>query len=483
MIPINLKMVSKTALNAKNLESLGTHRLAALLMEVSEGNANARRRLRLELAGSESPDKLANEIRKRLTVLAEATSNIGPRTLKGFRGDLNSQRKLIMEQVLPDAPQLASELMWQFIGLGDLVIERSGDSTGETIEIFKAACDDVGYVEQLIASPAEELYRRTAAVQMANSYGQNDKLISAMTPLLGPQHLVELRELIRNASKHVPRASRVKPRTGRRWRKRLLSSSELLTKRTPEKMMRVSLLSIADALGDVDAYIALMADAYNPNTATQIALRLLKANRANDALIALDRARLASRLPMPSEWIGLRIDALELLDRKAEAQKARLDQFHQTLEPHYLREYLKRLPDFEDVEAEDEVLDQVLDFPDPNEALTLLISWPSPQRAAELVKRRVFELDGKHTITMGHAADRLSARYPLAAVMLHRQIVEASLDTLLEPAHAAAAINALEAESLSRHVEDFDRYDNHETWMSKLTTAHSRRRAFWNALA
>ena len=42
-------MAAKTALNAKNLEALGLERLAELLIEISAGNATAKRRLRVEL--------------------------------------------------------------------------------------------------------------------------------------------------------------------------------------------------------------------------------------------------------------------------------------------------------------------------------------------------------------------------------------------------------------------------------------------------
>ena len=45
-------MATKTTLNAKNLEALGTRRLAELLIEISTGSAAHKRRLRLELAGS-----------------------------------------------------------------------------------------------------------------------------------------------------------------------------------------------------------------------------------------------------------------------------------------------------------------------------------------------------------------------------------------------------------------------------------------------
>lgn len=39
-------MVAKSTLNSKNLEALGAERLAELLIELSAGNAAAKRRLR-----------------------------------------------------------------------------------------------------------------------------------------------------------------------------------------------------------------------------------------------------------------------------------------------------------------------------------------------------------------------------------------------------------------------------------------------------
>ena len=52
-------MTSKNTLSAKNLEALGAGRLAELLIEISAGNAAAKRRLRLALAGAQSPGEVA----------------------------------------------------------------------------------------------------------------------------------------------------------------------------------------------------------------------------------------------------------------------------------------------------------------------------------------------------------------------------------------------------------------------------------------
>ena len=48
-------MPPKKTLNAQNLEALGAKRLTELLIEISDGNAAIKRRLRLALAGAQSP--------------------------------------------------------------------------------------------------------------------------------------------------------------------------------------------------------------------------------------------------------------------------------------------------------------------------------------------------------------------------------------------------------------------------------------------
>lgn len=475
-------MASKTTLNAKNLEALGAEHLAQLLMEISEGNANARRRLRLELAGSESPDKLAGEIRKRLTAIGAATVNVGWRTLKGFRGDLATQRRLIVEQVVKASPSDAFALMWQFVDLADAVIERTTDASGGVVDIFKDAAQDIGVLLAEAKPAADTWLPNLVQALLANTYGQNDQLVGVVAPFLDKSDLAQLRALLVAAAKDTVAPASGRARPVKRWRKRVLAASEALRKRSRAEMLRTALLAIADALGDVDAYIALMADAYMPGVAAQIADRLLQAGRAADAMKALDAAKLSARFPAPVEWVEMRLAAFEALGRKDEAQAARLERFRQTLGADYLRAYLKRLPDFDDIEAEDEWLDWSKGFADANAALALLINWPSHERAADLVIHRVTEMDGHAADALTFAADRLSSRYPLAALLLHRQIVEAALMAGREQAHAAAALPYLEAESLARHIDDFGRYDTQEAWFKKLERTYARRTAFWKAL-
>ena len=78
----------KKTLDAKNLEALGAERLAELLIEISAGNAAAKRRLRLELAGAQSPAEVAREIRKRLSAIARSRTFVDWQNRRAFDGDL-----------------------------------------------------------------------------------------------------------------------------------------------------------------------------------------------------------------------------------------------------------------------------------------------------------------------------------------------------------------------------------------------------------
>ena len=59
------------------------------------------------------------------------------------------------------------------------------------------------------------------------------------------------------------------------------------------------------------------------------------------------------------DWSRVRIDTLEALGQSAQAQTARWAIFENSLNADYLRAYLKRLPDFDDTEAEERALTHV----------------------------------------------------------------------------------------------------------------------------
>jgi hypothetical protein len=88
-------MASKKTLNLDKLAALDPERLAAILIELAAGNADIKRRLRLELAAQAGGgDALAAEVGKRLTALRIARSFVDWQKRREFLKDLDQQRRL-----------------------------------------------------------------------------------------------------------------------------------------------------------------------------------------------------------------------------------------------------------------------------------------------------------------------------------------------------------------------------------------------------
>jgi hypothetical protein len=348
-------MASKTTLNAKNLETLGAARLANLLIEISTGSAVAKRRLRLELAGAQSPKEAGREVSKRLTSIARARSFVNWKNRKPLVTDLESQLRAIKEQIAPDDPAEGLALLWRFMQVARPLFERCDDSSGIVIEVFHHACATLGEIALAAGTPAEQLADAAVEALCDNGYGQYDGLIAILTPALGEVGLAHLKQRIEAlAATPVP----VPPKG--EWEAVGYGSggttyAHQMEERSRQSTVRMALKDIADAMGDVDAFSA----QYDPKTrkvpkiAAEIAARLLAAGRAGDALGFIERAEVDSDRWVPCEWQDTRLEVLEALDRKDEAQAFRWSCFESTLNTEYLRDFLKRLPDFEDIDAEE----------------------------------------------------------------------------------------------------------------------------------
>ncbi len=151
-------------------------------------------------------------------------------------------------------------------------------------------------------------------------------------------------------------------------RERLYASQ--IEARHRERASRFALERIADARGDVDAYIDLHSSDERdvPKVAAAIARRLLDAGRRGEALQALDKVDLAKATWLPDECEDARSDALEVLGRSGDAQDFRWERFSTTLSARHLRAWLRKLPDFEDFGGEQRALAHCASFPNVRRA-------------------------------------------------------------------------------------------------------------------
>ena len=479
-------MASKTTLTAKNLEALGAARLAELLIEISTGDAAAKRQLRLELAGKESPAEAAREVRKRLASLAKSRTFVDWQRRQSLVADLDGQRRAILNHVAKADPSEALDLLWRFMALATPVFERCDDSSGTISAVFREACGDLGAIAQLAKPEPETLADLAFSSLKDNGYGQYDRLIESLAPILGRKGLDHLKALVVQFSK----ASMPKPAESDRvvigWGsgKGRIYADEI-EERHRDSTVRMALAKIADLQGDVDAYIAQQSQEARsaPKVAADIAQRLLSAGRAEEALTALDAIGGPRKHLIPHEWEQTRADTLEALGRTKEAQDFRWTCFERSLAPEHLRAYLKRLPDFDDAEAEGRAMQHALGHPEMLRALWFLITWPALEKAAQLVANRASELDGDHYELLVSAAQALEGKHPLAATILRRAMIDYVLNHTKATRYRHAARHLLECESQARSMADYGQFPAHEAYVNQLKQVHARKTAFWSLVS
>lgn len=474
-------MASSKNLTAKNLEALGAARLAELLIDISAGDADLKRRIRLELAGASGSAEVAREVRKRLTTLEKSHAFLDWNKIKAFAGDLETQLNAIVNVIARSDVGEALELLWRFMALAEPTFDRCDDSNGRLSDVFAAAA---AHLEPLAASAAvnpETLASQVFDAVRGNSYGQFDGIITYMATVLGPSGLDRLEQLLADWEKE----SRDRVLAADR---RIIGYSgngpvyeDDFEARRHERMIQEARQDIADARGDVDGYIA-QYDAQarkTPSIAFEIARRLLEAGRAPDALAVIEATGDQWRGRRDYDWQELRADILEALDRRDEAQSVRWNGFAAGLDGRHLRAYLKRLPDFDDIEAEERAMVLALTFGNLHTALGFFLDWPALDRASQLILARPDELNGDLYGLLSPAGEALETRFPLAATLARRAMIDFTLEHARYKRYGHAARHLLECESVASRITDFGVHPNHQDYVEKLRALHGRKAAFW----
>ena len=332
-----------------------------------------------------------------------STAFVDYRERMAFARDLGTLVDAIAGPLADLDPAGALARMLDSIALTPSIFERSDDD-GTIGDQFQAACAAVAtLIERTPPGPAiEDLARRGYALYLADDDGLADDLVAALAKGLDPQRRATLKSWIEADLARLPPEAAQDDMSARGR----LDAWRLIGARA----------DVADAAGDVDGYCAaeqLMGPRVRDDAG--MARRLLEAGRPADALAALTAAE-----PNPTknatELADLHITVLDALGRTEEAQALRWSEFERGLRAEPLRAYLKRLPDFADVEKEEEALDRVADPPDVQGALAFLTTWPDLRRAGALVRARFDAIDGNCWWTLTPAAERLENKEPLAAL-------------------------------------------------------------------
>jgi hypothetical protein len=456
-------MAGAKSITPDTLAALGAPALAAALIEHAESDPILRKKLRMLLAGTAGPGKLAAELGKRIQTIGRSRSFVDWDKRKPLVQELGHIRTTIGTTLAAQNPAAAVERLWDFVGIADRVIERVGDGVAEVEEVFDEAMADLG---RLIAADPDRdtsaLARRVLAMCDGDGFGSYGATIQHFGEALGASGRAVLRRATEKALAALPPP---KPDDG--WRG--------ANHRWP---LARRLMIMADLEHDSDAYIAaIRAGGMEDRHASDVAKRLIDAKRPTEALQWLDKPR--RRTEEDGADVDLRIVALAALGRKDEVQSLRWEFFERALSAGHLRTYLKALPDFEDFEVEQKALAIAADHKQADLALEFFIGWPALDRAAKLVRDRLDALDGRAYDTLRPAAQALEEKYPEAATLLYRRLVESVLDRASSKQYPYAARDLVSATRVTARLPAGAAIESDTTYLARLRKQHGRKYGFW----
>jgi hypothetical protein len=471
-------VMSKKTLNQTNLEALGAEQLATLLMEISAGSADIKRRLRFELSYNLGPEDLAHEIRKRLASLRKSKTFIGWRKRKAMVKDLNTQAVMITDKIGPQDPTLAFDLLWQFIEMAPDIYLRVDDKKSEIRGVFDTALQGFEGIAPRAILDVKTLADRVFLALRDNEYGQWNDIITLAAPALGPSGLADLRAKI-EAYADAPNALASDDHEAIQFLRQLRGGANYVAERKA-RFVKSCLQEIAALTGDTGSYIDQFskADLRRNDLAAEVAMLMLADDRFDDALEVLLNADQDTTVQGQQAWDAAYIACLLGLGRTEEAQAHRWDSFSETLNGDLLCSYLKLLPDFEDVEVEERAMAMALAFPDFTTALAFCLSWPDLLTAAQLVETRHNESEHLPLSLLSQALEALRLRHPLIAVLMLRAKIDSILGRGQPAFYDQGAGFLMDCAALDAEIPDYRGFGTHDEYLLSLRTEHERKSSF-----
>jgi len=319
-------------------------------------------------------------------------------------------------------------------------------------------------------------------LRLADGYGLIETVVHETIPLLRAPELARIDAALTTTLQEI---GPVMGDTTRSW--------ELRGRR--DRVVRAR-QAIADRSGDVDAFIALEQERSGRlHDTTGVAERLLNAGRAAEAL---DWVRRASRPGLRKmDWqdladetsgadlvdrhrVRLEVRILMTLGERDAAQDLRWRTFEATLDDEILRDYIAKLPDFEDFDALERAFTHAAAHPHRYRSLDFFLAWPRLDLAAKLVIEHRATWGGQHYGALVPAAEALEHDYPAAATILYRVLIDNILEGGRSPAYGHAARYLAKLDALSMADVGAFGLPDHSVYRTALTRAHGRKTSFWS---
>lgn len=475
-------MARRPTLTNEALITLGIEKLAKLVLDETERNAPFKKLVMAALAGAKGPNAVAAIIDRRLSGLERARAFVDWEKRKAFAADLRATLATITDELGPTDPGAAVDRLVRFLICAERVFERVDDSSGYIQDIFHDAADAVPELASKMPDDKGQLIERLIPNLASDAYGLIETVVHGLVAVLADDALAAIDTKLAAAVEESGSPNRNDVRDWERLGRR-------------DRLIRAR-QAIADQAADVDSFIALANQRPSGRQDNLgIAERLLMAGRAKEALDWVRRPSQPGLRAMTQEDIAdasagmdltdrsrvqLEIRILTSLGQKDAAQDLRWWAFEASLDPEILREFIARLPDFEEFDALERAFAYAHEHPHHYRSLGFLLAWPKLDLAAKLVVDHHESWAGQHYGALAPAAKALEHNFPVAATILYRALLDDILARAKSPAYGHGARYLARLDELAAHNLVTPGLPDHDAYRAALRKAHGRKVGFWS---
>lgn len=460
---------AKAKLDKKGLTGLGIDKLVEILLEESAANKALKTRLQTALAGETGPDEMARLLDRRIDAIDQATTRINRARAKDLAVEFAALSRNILSELGGADPAAAAERILRFLALRFPVSARLATDNARLWKVFEDT--EVATIELIKSINAEEqvlLVPQIEKLRLRDRYGEHTGFLRALTGVLS-----------------APAA--------KAWR-------AVLAEVLPSEPLKLGALDLLQCLalhqGDIDAFLTLERQKPdNRRDTLAVAALLHQAERFEDALEWVrERPRGVRLIPVNGVLASvgpeygaherrlLEAEILDRLKRREDAQELRWREFGETLDPAVLRLYLSKLDDFAEFDELDRAFAVAKAHDDIYLALEFFLAWPRLDLAADHVMQHRHDWEGRYYDDLAPAAEALTAKEPLAAVVLYRVLVEDILRRGIGMAYPHAGRYVGELARLMPELPEGHGLSTHAAFLAELRRNHSKKYGFWSSV-
>lgn len=439
----------------EKLRASDNSKLIETLLNLYESNEEVRKKIDIVFADMDKASaKMVCAIKKEISALENSVRFIDYDETSSVAEELDRLRLKIVNEIYNKSPQIAFDLMLEFLDAHNDIFNRVFDDNGIVLEVFMQACKDLARIAQSI--PHLSLEKKVDVIffkWMKNEFGIYDDLIADFKDVLKDEGFTLLEDKLKQA---------------------LDTENEWCIKR--------GLKEIADCKDNVDAFIQAcsFADEVSEYDHFDIAKRLIKHNRGKEALEWLDRISISKSSFWQKDKSLLRIQAFEVQGECEKAQNERMSLFSKILEVGIYNDILRHEQSLELKKSfKVEAIEKAFIF-EPHKALSFLIEIQELEQAGKLVHLRHNEFDGDRSYILKQAADLLSAIDSAAATLLYRVMIEFILKKGSSKYYEYGVKYLVKCRDLNSRIFDWGSIKKHDDYFNDLCSQYKLKRSFWS---